>query len=218
MEPIFEQKPHIPTLLDRIINVTHRLSMKLDLANSDEYIVYMNNGFWSNYTHMEIANAFIALKDDEHYDNVSEFHTNMVTQVIAILLSLERPMNHPAIHFAESFQTQLNQPTIQAKMLTHYLLNGKYPHESITDRVYYDRPLFAADSEQARYKQIRIIMDVLVVMLASYLSPTEANYQYQYMVSGIYPATNKSVTQFDKCLSNMQHRDLERLAWELSQE
>lgn len=216
MQPLFETKPHIPTLINRIINVVHRLALKMDLANSDEYIVYMNNGFWSNYSRMEIANAFTALKGDEQYDNLHDFHTDMIVQVIAILLALGYPLgitpscllSHCAVEDATA------NAHLLGRMLTHYLQEGRYPHESITDRVYYDRPLFAADAEEGRCKRIRNIIDVLVVMLSSYLSPIEANYQYQYLVFGIH-AIEKTSEEFNARLSQMQHRDIDRLTFNL---
>lgn len=217
MRAIFNSKPNIPTLIDRIINVAHRLALKLDSTHSDEYIIYMQNGFCQNY------NAFARLSSDERSENLVDFHATAIEHVVAILLRLERPISHTVIQFAPATATAAatatyshqNAPKFFAEMLAHYLRVGRYPHESITERVYYDSPLFREDADEAHYKRIRHIIDVLVVMLATYLSPMEATYQYRYLVSGIRKATEYTPAQFDAIVQHMQHKNLTRISWEL---
>jgi len=203
MRPLFEHTPDIPTLLIRIINVTHRLALKLDAENSDEYYVYMNNGFWSNYGRMDIAEEFTSLREDEEYDNLPDFHANMVSQVLSILLRFE--------------SAQMANTIITPNMLIYYLREGRYPHESITDRIYYDRPLIAADAEKGRYEQIRNIIDVLAILMWNHLSQEEATYQFRYLVTGAGKVGEDAFPQLEDCISAMKHRDEDRALWELSQ-
>ena len=191
----------------------HRLALKLDSTHSDEYIIYMQNGFCQNY------NAFARLSSDERSENLVDFHATAIEHVVEILLRLERPISHTVIQFAPVTATatssQQNAPKFFAEMLAHYLRVGRYPQESITERVYYDSPLFREDADEAHYKRIRHIIDVLVVMLATYLSPMEATYQYRYLVSGIHKVTEYTSAQFDAIVQHMQHKNLTRISWEL---
>lgn len=199
MRAIFSNKPDIPTLIDRILNVTQRLALKMD--NQLDIFTMGTRLHESGVIH------------NTHCDG------DMIVQVLSTLLSLECPFETPAVYFvASSSQPNLNtQPNIFARMLTHYLQVGRYPHESITDRLYCDYPLCIDDAEQGNYKQIRRIIDVLAVLLATYFTPEAANYQYRYLVSGIHKPAEFVAEQFDERIRHMQHKDLTRITWELLQ-
>ena len=209
LAPVRKQNNHISviSLVRKMIQVVHRLAMKLDIENAHEYLIYMNYGYWQNQAHSELVDQITKLCDDEQYTDSQQFYITMIVQVVKILLCLEREANPIS---SELFQMHPTQPGFLSNMLIYYLDHGRYPYESINDRLYYDRPLHPDDKSEGKYRTISNVIDVMGVMLTMYLSPEEANYQYKYLMSGFGDRP-----RFCEIIPLMQHNDVDRLKWEM---